>query len=145
MSKGNDVPPLAANATSLNLAPKRLLSLFSANLTAPFALAYPPLLMSSLRTLQTMMLIAWPRVPHHRAEILTGLTVCWNRIEEQKSRSKELELLQQSLQTTASILRAVLMRTANAVEEDQAIVDGDQRLRGLYRFNCLCVGLPQAA
>lgn len=77
------------------------------------------------------MLVAWPRIPYYRGEILTGLTVCWSRIEEQKIRPKELGILQQHLESTVNILTAVLARLVNVPEEYQVIIDSDKRFRRL--------------
>ena len=119
-----------------------MLPLLSSKLSAPFAVACPPLLLSTLYTLQSIILIAWPRIPQYRAEILKGLTVCWFRIDDEleeqdqkgEAMNEELKRIRQSIRATIQILTATTLEqdALDVVGEYRMLVaEGDERLRGL--------------
>jgi len=107
-------------------------------LAEPLGAAYPPLLEQAARSMQSVMLNAWPRMYVHRGEIVNGLCVCWVRIceeEELKGKVKELEDVKKELRACAELLIAV-------VEEDQRtgftnevgeLIEADQRVDGLFK------------
>lgn len=112
---------------------KNILPLLSANLAAPFATAYAPLLQASVKALEAAILNDWPRISHHRGEILKGLTICWCRILEQETESKELNMVQESIKRMIQLLTAVMKTDVNVIEEYQILIDSDDRLRGLLK------------
>lgn len=100
----------------------------TANLSAPLATAYPPLLKASLNAAQMIILNAWPRIAHHRGEILKGLTLCWCRLRVEETKSKELKDIQRDIERTTKLLTSVVRRIVDVVEEYQVLINSDSRL-----------------
>lgn len=100
-------------------------------LTAPFATAYPPLLQAALHAIETIILVDWPRIAYHRGEILRGLTVCWCKVDEEKSQAADLEEVQVKIRHCVNLLTVVLKRDV-AVELDyKTLIESDNRLERL--------------
>ncbi|KAF6232717.1 hypothetical protein HO173_009156 [Letharia columbiana] len=110
---------------------KHVLPLLTGILAAPFATAYPPLLQASVKAVQTIIVADWPRIAHHRGEILKGLTVCWCRIGFEEAQCQELKQVQESIERAVQLLTCVLMGKVLLVEEYQTLIDSDSRLRDL--------------
>ncbi|KAL8738337.1 MAG: hypothetical protein Q9181_000847 [Wetmoreana brouardii] len=110
---------------------KDLLPIISGILTAPFALAYPPLLVASLQTLRAVVVNAWPRVGFHTGEILEGLLMCWCRIADEEEPATGLEEIQASIK---EIVRAVvqLLKDDEAEKELKMLNDCDARLEAIF-------------
>ncbi|KAF1846796.1 tRNA nucleotidyltransferas-like protein [Cucurbitaria berberidis CBS 394.84] len=94
-----------------------VMPLLSVILQEPFALGHQPLLLSTLRALQSVMANAWPRVAGYRGEMMMGLCLCWGRcVEEQKKGVKrEVEEVMDQVRETFAMLDAVM----HATEEDE--------------------------
>lgn len=112
---------------------KHILPLLSNTLAAPFATAYPPLLIVSLKTLETVIRECRPRVAYHRGEILRGLCVCWCRIKEEGSEKEGLGDVRGSLREVVQILTGALGEdgSVDVWEEYQMLIDSDGRLGDL--------------
>ncbi|KAL9607056.1 MAG: hypothetical protein Q9167_007990 [Letrouitia subvulpina] len=109
----------------------RVLPILSLILMAPLGTAYPPLLMAAVQTIQTILLYAWPRVPFHKADILESLVICWHKIDEEKGRTQQLEIVRQRIEETVGLLAAISKKDASFGEEIQALADADSRLQQL--------------
>ncbi|KAL9603638.1 MAG: hypothetical protein Q9179_002125 [Wetmoreana sp. 5 TL-2023] len=110
---------------------KNLLPIISGILTAPFALAYTPLLVASLQTLRAVVMNAWPEVGFYRGEILEGLVICWCRIADEEEPTNELVEIQASIK---EIVRAVVQLFKNdeqAEKELKMLKDCDARLEAI--------------
>ena len=94
----------------------RLVPLLSGIFAEPFALSHKPLLVSTLKAQQTLMLNAWPRLQGHRGEIMMGLCLLWGRsVEDDKtSNGQGLEKVREEVKETVAMLDAVM----RAVEEE---------------------------
>ena len=111
---------------------QHILPLLAEILSAPFATAYPPLLLAALRAMETVILVDWPRVGYHRGEILKGLVFCWLRIEdEEKTESKELDEVQSKIKHCVKLVTAVLKRDVDVKSEYRLLVESDSRLEQL--------------
>ena len=110
---------------------KHVVPLLTDILAAPFATAYLPLLQVSVKAVQTIIVADWPRIAHHRGEILKGLTICWCHIEDEKGRSQELKEARDSITRAVQLLTCVVTGKVTVVEEYQTLIDSDSRLRDL--------------
>lgn len=75
---------------------------------AHLATAYPPLLRTALKTLRTLISVAWPRVAYHKGVMLKGLTTLWCRLEEYEPLSEELAEVQKATKLTTHTLLSEL-------------------------------------
>ncbi|TVY54403.1 hypothetical protein LCER1_G003877 [Lachnellula cervina] len=89
---------------------KDLIPILSTTLTDPFAPSNPPLLLSAIRALQTVLLNCWPRIsePKYKMEIIKALSVCWKDISDSEDRGR-LEEVQKELRVAGRLF-------VNAVE-----------------------------
>jgi tRNA nucleotidyltransferase (CCA-adding enzyme) len=74
---------------------KDLVPIISSTLDEPFGLAYPPLLISTLFTLQTLLAQARPRIWFWRLDILKGLCGLWLRLhplDKEESHGESIQL-----------------------------------------------------
>lgn len=110
---------------------KHIIPLLSQILSAPFATTYPPLLKTSIHAIDAVVVNTWPRVAYHRGEILEGLVVCWCRIQEEETKSKELQRIQADIRRTMKLVTAILKANINVTEEYQTLIDSDRRLQNL--------------
>lgn len=100
-------------------------------LAAPFATAYPPLLQASVKVIQTLIVAHWPRISHHRGEILKGITTCWCRIGEGEAPSQELKEVRKGIEKAVQLLTCVVAESVEVVGEYNNLIDNDNRLRDL--------------
>lgn len=110
---------------------KHILPLLTDVLTAPFATAYPALLQASVKAVQSIIVADWPRITHHRAEILKGMIICWCRIEDEEAQSQELNAVRKSIEQAVQLLTCVVTPKSHLIEEYQTLIDVDGRLRDL--------------
>lgn len=101
----------------------------------PFALAHPPLLLSATKTLQTVVLNAWPRMEGWKGNLLGSLCRIWIRIIEEGRDQENLLQLQESLQDTVLILDAALKKAeGDGLEADAAtLIAADDTVADLFR------------
>lgn len=100
-------------------------------MAAPFATAYPPLLQASVKALQTIIVADWPRIAHHRGEILKGVTICWCRIGDEEAQSQELKEVRESIKQAVQLLTCVVTGVNKVEEEYQNLIDSDSRIQDL--------------
>lgn len=112
---------------------KRIIPLLSQVLSAPFAIAYPPLLKASVHAIDAVLINVWPRVAYHRGELLEGLLVCWCRIQGEVTQSRELQRIQAGIQHTVTLFTAILRMDIKVTEEYQTLIDSDRRLQTLLK------------
>lgn len=110
---------------------KHILPLLTGILAAPFATAYPPLLQASVKAVQMIIVTDWPRIAHHRGEILKGVTICWCRIGDEEAQSQELKEVRKSIEQAVQLLTCIVTGNAKVVEEYLFLIDSDSRLRDL--------------
>lgn len=110
---------------------KHILPLLTGILAAPFATAYPPLLQASVKAVQTIIIADWPRIAHHRGEILKCVTICWCRIGDEEAQSQELNEVREGIKQAVQLLTCVVTRDVKVAEEYQTLINSDGRLRDL--------------
>lgn len=96
----------------------------------PFATAAPLLLIATARTLQSILLVCWPRMNLYAGETLKGVSVCWCRIQDGTA-DERLEDVQTALRDVLKLLRAVLASDSQALEDIETVLESDSRLKGL--------------
>ena len=111
--------------------PKHILPLLSGIMTAPFATAYPPLLLAATRAYQAVTLNGWPRLADHRAEILEGLLMCWSRIHDEKTSNPDLVAVQTQVEATVKLLALALKDAIDVIGEFKELTYADPNLREL--------------
>ncbi|TVY43250.1 Uncharacterized protein LSUB1_G000919 [Lachnellula subtilissima] len=105
---------------------KDLIPILSTTLTDPFAPTNPPLLLSAIHALQTVLLNCWPRIsePKYKIEIIKALSVCWKDVSDSEDMGR-LEEVQRELKIAGRLF-------VNAVEGG---VDIRAELRPLVEVN----------
>ena len=92
-----------------------LVPLLSAILQEPFVLVRKPLVLETLKAMQSVLLNAWPRVPVHRGAIMMGLCLLWARCTEQtKAGGQDVQDVKAQVQEMVAMLDAIM----KASEED---------------------------
>ncbi len=84
-----------------------------------------------MQALEVLVVIIWPRVACHRAEILEGVVICWCRIQEEETQSKDLQMIQDKIQQIVKLVTSILKGTINVAEEYQILIDADSKLQNL--------------
>lgn len=108
---------------------KNLLSTLSGYLTDPLGIVYPPLLKSATKTLQTVILNAWPRISLYRLQIIRSLAVCWVRVADLDN----MHDLKDELQRAAGMLQTAVMSTTTALpDEIRTLKRENNTLNGLF-------------
>ncbi|KAL8639485.1 MAG: hypothetical protein Q9228_003490 [Teloschistes exilis] len=111
---------------------KDLLPMVSATLTAPFALAYPPLLIAALGVLRAVISKAWPRVGYHRGDILEGLIVCWCRIvDDDEEASDEVLAVRAHIEEVARTVVKIIGDDEEGRSDLRMLKDHDSRLQAI--------------
>ena len=92
---------------------QHLISLFSATLTDPFALAYPPTIVESVRALNTAILNCWPRVidTENSGQIARIISICWLNVHDSQGSTDRIsehdsDRVIRELQTSSEILQS---------------------------------------
>ncbi|KAL1798990.1 hypothetical protein ACET3X_003027 [Alternaria dauci] len=90
-----------------------LVPLLSVILQEPLELSHKPLLLSTLKALQSVLLNAWPRIPAHRGTVMMGLCLLWSRcIERQKMIDDEdIKHVTSEVQESVAMLDAIMQAT----------------------------------
>ncbi|KAG9913611.1 poly A polymerase C-terminal region-like protein, partial [Aureobasidium melanogenum] len=128
---------LTAILTSLGLDSVKhlpfILPMLSSILTHPFVTASPPLLRSSVRALQAIVLNTWPRMHVHKHEVLKCVTVPWIRIQEEGAAGNEFERIKEECKVVVQMLRDALQEHVDEFDRELAeLVMVDKRLDGLF-------------
>ncbi|KAI4256725.1 MAG: hypothetical protein LQ352_001966 [Teloschistes flavicans] len=110
---------------------KDLLPMVSATLTAPFALAYPPLLTAALGLLRAVIAKAWPRVGYHRGEILEGLLVCWCRTADDDEPSDGVLKVRADIEEVARTIVRIIGDDEDGRSDLRMLKDHDSRLQAI--------------
>ena len=111
---------------------QHIFPIVSEHLAAPFATSYPPLLLSCLDTLEIVLADCWPRVAHHRGEILRGLTILWVRIDEEGNMRMELGKVRERTRRAVRGLEKVLEGEGFEYKQEWVMLrEGDERLNDL--------------
>ncbi|TAQ86974.1 hypothetical protein B7494_g4709 [Chlorociboria aeruginascens] len=126
---------------------KYLIPLLSAPLISPFTLLQPALLLSTLHTLQTLILNAWPRLSssEHRIALIRAVTLCWSiilrdgeeRIEDGRTEGEEIEDVKRELKRVARLLVEAVESNEDVdlKKELRVLVDVDERLSEVWGFD----------
>jgi tRNA nucleotidyltransferase (CCA-adding enzyme) len=87
-----------------------LVPLLSVILSEPFVLLHKPLVLETLKAVQSVLLNAWPRIPAHRGAIMMGLTLLWARCTEEqaKPKSQDVENVKVQVKETVAMLDAIM-------------------------------------
>ena len=107
------------------------MTIFSANLVHPFSLTYPPLTHESVKGVQQLISIAWPRILYYRGEVLRALTMSWLSIQEDGRDSSELKEIRNTIEASLKMLSAILGKGVDVSAEYQMLIDSDSRLQKL--------------
>lgn len=110
---------------------KYVLPMLSEVLGNPFGASYPPLLLSALKAMQSVILNGWPRMAANRGEVLKGLSLCW--LHSSDAHGSTIEEVLREAQLTVQVLKEAL-QGHNDFEADLAsLVAADHRLYGLLQ------------
>jgi tRNA nucleotidyltransferase (CCA-adding enzyme) len=107
-----------------------VLSMLSSILTHPFVTASLPLLLSSVKALQALVLNTWPRMHVYKTEVLKCAGVAWIRIEQEGGEG--FEEIKQECRTTVQMLKDALGENKEFEAEVAEMVKVDGRLEGLF-------------
>ncbi|KAI5273566.1 poly A polymerase C-terminal region-like protein [Aureobasidium subglaciale] len=107
-----------------------ILPMLSSILTNPFITASPPLLLSSVKAVQAVVLNTWPRLHVHKTEILKCVTVPWIRMQEDVS-GEDFDIIKEESKIVVQMLRDAL--SSDELEKDiEELVKVDKRLEGMF-------------
>ena len=81
--------------------------------------------------MQTIIVTDWPRIAHHRGEILKGLAMCWCRIADEETQSQELVAVRGNVEQAVQLLTYAVTPDSKLVDEYQTLIDSDSRLGDL--------------
>ena len=81
--------------------------------------------------MQTIIVTDWPRIAHHRGEILKGLAMCWCRIGDEETQSQELVAVRENVEQAVQLLTYAVTPDYKLVDEYQILIDSDSRLGDL--------------
>lgn len=127
-----DTTVVSSNGIPLLMRLQHILPLLSEIFTNPFATAYPPLLLAALHVIRSVIIHCWPRIAHHRIEIIKGLGFCWCKIlEDDKERSSDISQIQTEVKNSVRLLTAVLKREIDVAAEYRLLTRSDCRLTEL--------------
>lgn len=132
----------------------KVIPLLSTILQEPFIVSHKALTISTLKTLQAVMLNAWPRMPGYRGTVMMGLCLCWIRCtEEDEQGSRKLEHgeeIKQEVRETVGMLDAIMQAVKDASmkekweEEKQELVEKMSAHEGLFE-GCVSERLPRSS
>ncbi|KAF2432658.1 tRNA nucleotidyltransferase [Tothia fuscella] len=112
-----------------------LIPLLSNILADPLGPAYPPLLLTAAKGMESVILNGWPRIGRWRAEIYRGICICWIRLAEDGGGIEGVEDVEMQLRVVASVLREAVEGDVdvNWTEDVQVLVGADERLQDLLK------------
>ena len=109
--------------------------MYSAIMTDPFALSYPPLLLAAIESLQCTISVCWPRIAQSptQDEVIRILVLCWLNINEDTA-SKPPNDVEGALVKTASMLAAALKANKiDTAEKVAPLIAKEPRLESLFK------------
>jgi hypothetical protein len=107
--------------------------MLSSILTHPFVTASPPLLLSSIKALQAIILNTWPRMHVHKTEVLKCVTVPWIRMREEQVKGDDFDKIKEECKVVIEMLRGALQEHVDEFQEDvEELIKVDARLAGLF-------------
>ncbi|KAF2708775.1 poly A polymerase C-terminal region-like protein [Pleomassaria siparia CBS 279.74] len=115
-----------------------ILQQLSEILQNPFVLAKPPLVLTTILALRTLMENAWPRIGDHRTIIMAGVCKAWWRCceEEAKDGQKKIDDIKERLIEVVAMMDVILAGDEGAREEwqreKQEIIKASPRMEGLF-------------
>jgi hypothetical protein len=113
---------------------KYILPMLTQALSHPHGTVSLPMLDSAVVALQALLRNCWPRMAHHRAEVLKGLAMCWLNLAELNGGGQEgLAALRGALRDTVDLLKTIL-EDDGACDMEAAVeqlIAADERLREL--------------
>lgn len=110
-----------------------VLSMLSSILTHPFVTASPPLLLSSVKALQAVVLNTWPRMQVHKTEVLKCVTVPWIRMQEEGVGGVGFGKVKEECRVVVEMLKDALRVDADVLEKEIGeLIKVDTRLEGLF-------------
>ncbi|TIA07977.1 hypothetical protein D6C80_09476 [Aureobasidium pullulans] len=110
-----------------------ILPMLSSILTHPFVTASPPLLLSSIKALQAIILNTWPRMHVHKTEILKCVTVPWIRMQEEQVMGDDFDKIKEECKVVVEMLKGALQEHADEFQEHfEELIQVDARLAGLF-------------
>jgi hypothetical protein len=110
-----------------------LLPLLSNILQDPFALSHTPLVLETLRAVQSVLMNAWPRIHQHRGTVMMGLCLLWERCAQEGS--EDGEVVREAVKETVGMLDAIMQADVAAEVwegEKRDIVLASKGLEGLF-------------
>jgi tRNA nucleotidyltransferase (CCA-adding enzyme) len=107
-----------------------ILPMLSSILTHPFVTASPPLLLSSVKALQAVVLNCWPRMYVYKAEVLKCVVVPWIRMLEESD--GEWGEVKEECRNVVKMLRDALAENGEVETEVEELVNVDGRLEALF-------------
>lgn len=110
-----------------------ILPMLSSILSHPFVTASPPLLLSSIKALQSVIMNAWPRMGVYRMEVLKSVALPWIRMQEEGGDGNGFEEIKEECKLTVQVLKDSLSDSAAEFDKEVAeLVKVDKRLEGLF-------------
>jgi len=100
-------------------------------LSAPFATAYPPLLLQGALALQALLLNAWPQMTKYRGEVMRGVSVLWCQLNDDNLHGGVYDDIRAELQGVVQLLKAVLSNNPSALLEIDTLIEENEVLAGL--------------
>ena len=110
-----------------------VIPLLTSILTSPFSTAYPPLLISTISSLSTLILNCWPRVPFYRGEILKGICVLWLRIQKEEDSNEGLGAIKDQIRKLLSLVKVTVESAGiDWMEESAMLMAAQPELKYLF-------------
>jgi hypothetical protein len=93
---------------------QHIIPMLTTTLNDPFSTATPALLLTATKTLQTLLLNAWPRMSdqEHRVNILKSLVLCWRSVGEELGENRDSTAELEEVQKQLKIAGCLLMKAA---------------------------------
>lgn len=108
-----------------------IIPLLNSYFCSPFLPDAPQLLRTTIRAMQKVILVNWPRIEPYSAEILQGIAICWYRLTTKESHPAHLVETRSMLSETFQVLLAALDDSAETSQRLKSFVRSDKRLQGL--------------
>ena len=87
------------------------------------------LLQASLKAMQSIIVVAWPRVGHYGGEIMKSLIICWLRLNANEATVNGHDETRREIKRTFRLMQAVL--PDSYIQECEGLAKYDKGLEGL--------------